>query len=70
MKTQFGFDINVYVQVAIVKKELKIAMSLGEILKNLGIRLFEIVPITQGLMKTLSYNEIASFHNQLLLFNI
>lgn len=70
VKTQIWIAFSVYVLVAIVKKELKIEMSLGEILQVLSIVLFEKVPITQVLTKNISQNEKAQFHNQLLLFNL
>ena len=70
VKTQIWIAISVYVLVAIVKKELKIKLSLGEILQILSIVLFEKVPITQVLTKNLLQNEIVQFHNQLLLFNL
>lgn len=70
VKTQIWIAISVYVLVAIVKKELKIDLSLGEILQILSVVLFEKVPITQVLMKTISQNEKCQFHNQLLLFNL
>jgi len=54
----------------IVKKELKISLSLGEILQILSIVLFEKVPIIQVLPKNLSQNEIAQFHNQLIFFKL
>jgi len=70
VKTQIWIAISVYVLVAIVKKELKIELSLGEILQILSIVLFEKVPVKQVLTKTISQNEIFQFHNQLLLFNL
>jgi hypothetical protein len=70
MKTQIWIAISVYVLVAIVKKELKIELSLGEILQILSAVLFEKVPITQVLTKNVLQNEISQFHNQLLLFNL
>jgi hypothetical protein len=70
VKTQIWIAISVYVLVAIVKKELKIEMSLGEILQILSIVLFEKVPITQVLMKNPSQNGNSQFRNQLLLFNL
>ncbi len=70
VKTQIWIGISVYVLVAIVKKELKIKLSLGEILQILSIVLFEKVPITQVLTKTMSQNEKFPFHNQLLLFDL
>ena len=70
VKTQIWIAISVYVLVAIVKKELKIELSLGEILQILSIVLFEKVSITQVLTKTISQNQNNQFHNQLLLFNL
>jgi len=70
VKTQIWIAISVYVLVAIVKKELKIGLSLSEILQILSIVLFEKVPITQVLTKKVLQNENVQFHNQLLLFNL
>ena len=70
VKTQIWIAISIYVLVAIVKKELKIELSLGEILQILSIVLFEKVSITQVLTKTISQNENTQFHNQLLLFDL
>ena len=70
VKTQIWIAISVYVLIAIVKKELKIKLSLGEILQILSIVLFEKVSITQVLTKTMSQNGIFHFHNQLLLFDL
>ena len=70
VKTQIWIAISVYVLVAIVKKELEIELSLGEILQILSIVLFEKASITQVLTKTISQNENTQFHNQLLLFNL
>lgn len=70
VKTQIWIAISVYVLAAIVKKELEIELSLGEILQILSIVLFEKVPITQVLTKTMSQNTNIQFHNQLLLFDL
>jgi hypothetical protein len=70
VKTQIWIAISVYVLAAIVKKELKITLSLGEILQILSIMLFEKVLITQALTKNMSQNENGQFHNQLVLFNL
>jgi transposase len=70
VKTQIWIAISVYVLVAIVKKELEIELSLGEILQILSIVLFEKVPITQVLTKNLLQNEEIQVHNQLLLFDL
>ncbi len=70
VKTQIWIAISVYVLAAIVKKALKIELSLGEILQILSIVLFEKVLIGQVLTKTISQNVNDQFHNQLLLFNL
>ena len=70
VKTQIWIAISIYILVAIVKKEIKIELSLGEILQILSIVLFEKVPITQVLTKTMPQNTNTQFHNQLLLFDL
>jgi len=70
VKTQIWIAISIYVLVAIVKKELKIELSLSEILQILSITLFQKVPITQVLTKNLLQNGNSQFHNQLLLFDL
>jgi hypothetical protein len=70
VKTQIWIAVSVYVLVAIVKKELKIKQSLGEIMQILSIVLFEQVLITQALTKNASKKENPAFHNQLSLFDL
>ena len=70
VKTQIWIAISVYVLVAIIKKELHLERSLGEILQILSITLFEQVPISEVLMKTVSQNEEFESRNQLLLFDL
>ena len=70
VKTQIWIAISVYILVAIVKKELKIELSLSEILQILSIVLFEKVHITQVLTKHVLQNRNSQFHNQLLLFDL
>ena len=70
VKTQIWIAISVYVLVAIAKKELKIELSLAEILQILSIVLFEKVSITEVLTKNVLQNGNSQFHNQLLLFNL
>ena len=70
VKTQIWIAISIYVLAAIVKKEFKIELSLGEILQILSITLFEQVPIEQVLMKNVLQNENIENRNQLLLFNL
>jgi len=70
VKTQIWIAISIYVLVTIVKKELKIELSLGEILQILSIVLFEKVFITQVITKTMTQNKNVQFYNQLLLLNL
>jgi IS4 transposase len=70
VKTQIWITISVYVLVAIVKKELKLEMSLAEILQILSITLFEQAPMEQVLMNNASQNVICQSHKQLYLFNL
>jgi transposase len=70
VKTQIWIAISVYVLVAIIKKELHLDLSLGEILQILSITLFEQVPLSEVLMKTVSQNDEFQSHNQLLLFDL
>ena len=70
VKTQIWIAISVYALVAIIKKELHLDLSLGEILQILSITLFEQVPLSEVLMKTVSQNEEFESPNQLLLFDL
>jgi hypothetical protein len=70
VKTQIWVAISVYVLVAIVKKELDLQQSLGEILQILSIVLFEQVPMGQVLTNTSIQEQIVDECNQLLLFNL
>ena len=70
VKTQIWIAISVYVLVAIIKKQLDLELSLGEILQILSITLFEQVPISEVLVNTVSQNEECQFHNQLFLFDL
>ena len=70
VKTQVWIAVCVYVLVAVVKKELKLDRSLGEILQILSISLFEKTPLLQAFSHectTLNENENP---NQLLLFDL
>ena len=57
VKTQIWIAISMYVLVAIVKKELKIDLSLYTILQILSVSLFEKTPILQALTFT-DYNKL------------
>ena len=68
VKTQIWIAISVYVLVAIIKKQMKLDMSLYTILQIFSITLFEKMPILQVLTETDYINEITSSHIQLNLF--
>jgi IS4 transposase len=68
VKTQIWIAISVYVLVAIIKKRLKIDLSLYTILQIFSITLFEKMPILQVLTETDYKNKITSGHIQLNLF--
>jgi hypothetical protein len=69
VKTQIWIAICVYVLAAIVRKELKIERSLGEILQILSISLFEKTPIFRAFSQESITMENSAVHNQLDLFN-
>ncbi len=69
VKTQVWIAVCVYVLVAIVKKELKIDRSMGEILQILSISLFENTPILQAFSHSSLTMENSTIHNQLSLFD-
>lgn len=68
VKTQIWIAISTYVLVAIMKKQLKIDLSLYTILQILSISLFEKKPIYQVLTESDYKNKITSGHIQLKLF--
>jgi hypothetical protein len=68
VKTQIWIAISVYVLVAIIKKQLKLDLSLYTILQIFSITLFEKMPILQALTETYYKNKITSGHIQLNLF--
>jgi hypothetical protein len=69
VKTQVWIAVCVYVLVAIVRKELKIERSLGEILQILSICLFEKMPISQAFSLDCTQTNVDDDGNQLSLFN-
>ena len=68
VKTQIWIAISVYVLVAIIKKQLKLDLSLYTILQIFSITLFEKMPILQALTEIDYKNRITSGHIQLNLF--
>lgn len=69
VKTQIWIAISTYVLVAIMKKRLKIDLTLYTILQILSISLFEKMPIYQALTDKGYTNKITSGHIQLKLFD-
>jgi hypothetical protein len=69
VKTQVWIAVCVYVLVAIIKKELKIERSLGEILQILSISLFEKMPLLQAFSLEYTQDNMFSDCNQLSLFD-
>jgi len=69
VKTQVWIAVCVYVLVAIVKKELAIDRSMGEILQVLSITLFEKTPLLQAFLHHSLASEESQDHNQLSLFD-
>ena len=69
VKTQVWIAICVYVLVAILRKELRLELSLSKILQILSVNVFEQVPLAELVAKTASQNETANSHNQLI-FNM
>jgi len=70
VKTQIWIAISVYVLVAILKKELKLDRSLGEILQMLSVTLFERDEIYQVVIATDRQNHTHDPCNQLILFDL
>jgi hypothetical protein len=70
VKTQIWIAVSVYLLAAIVKKELSIEQSLGEILQILSISLFEQMPIEQALTNNMTKTNFDQFYNQLSLFDL
>ena len=68
VKTQIWIAISVYLLVAILKKELKLERSLGEILQILSITLFEKVSMNQVLRRFPLQQEESTSCKQLILF--
>ena len=70
VKAQVWIAVSVYVLVVIIKKELKLKLSLYTILQILSVTIFEKHPISQTLMEINIVNENLENHNQLKLFNL
>jgi len=69
VKTQIWIAVSVYVLVAIIKKRLKLDMSLYTILQILSVTVFNKIPLYQMLTDSDYENQIATNDNQLKLFD-
>ena len=69
VKTQIWIAISVYVLVAILKKQLRLPVSLYTILQVLSVTVFERTPLIQLLTNYTYKPENTIFHNQLNLFD-
>jgi hypothetical protein len=69
VKSQIWIAVSVYVLVAIVKKRLKVAASLHEILQILSLTMFEKTPLDQLLNRSVEGAILAEASNQLILFD-
>ena len=69
VKTQIWIAISVYVLVAIIKKRLKVELSLYTILQIFSVTVFEKILILRALTDDAYKNEITSNHIQLKLFD-
>jgi hypothetical protein len=68
VKTQIWIAISVYVLVAIMKKRLKIDLTLYTILQILSVTLFEKIPISQAFSPDSYITKVNTNYNQLNLF--
>jgi len=69
VKTQIWIAVAVYVQVAIIKKRLKIPASLYTILQILSVTIFENMPLNQILLGNDTTCSKLELSNQLKLFD-
>ena len=67
VKTQVWIAVCVYVLVAILRKELRLELSLSQILQILSVNVFEQVPLVELVAKTASQNADSEYRNQLIL---
>ena len=68
VRTQIWIAISVYVLVAIIKKQLKLDVSLHTLLQILSLTLFEKLPLQQAVADIAPITNDIALHNQLKLF--
>jgi transposase len=69
VKTQIWISVSVYALVAIIKKELRLEISLYTFLQILSVRPFEKTPISQAFFDGDDKNDISHDANQLTLLD-
>ena len=69
VKTQVWIAICVYVLAAIVRKELRLELSLSQMLQVLSVNPFEQAPLAELIAKTASQDDLSNSRNQLMLWN-
>jgi DDE family transposase/uncharacterized protein DUF4372 len=69
VKTQVWIAICVYVLVAIIRKELRLELSLAQILQILSVNAFEQVPLAELVAKAASQEQTFNSPNQLMLWH-
>jgi len=69
VKTQVWIAVCVYVLAAIVRKELRLELSLSQILQVLSVNAFEQVPLPELVANTQNQNQLPNHSNQLMLWN-
>ncbi|HBF33859.1 TPA: IS4 family transposase [Candidatus Sumerlaeota bacterium] len=70
VKTQVWIAISVYVLVAILRKELRLEMSLSQILQVLSVNVFKQVPVAELVANTKTQPAMIDYRNQLMLFDL
>ncbi len=70
VKTQIWIAVSVYVLVAIVRKQLRLEISLYQILQILSVTLFDKTPLLQALQPIDSQEHLPHCGNQLHLFDL
>lgn len=70
VKTQVWIAVCVYILVAILRKELRLHMSLSQILQVLSVNAFSQLPVAELLMKTQNQTETVDSPNQLMLLDL
>ena len=70
VKTQVWIAISIYLLVAIVRKELGVERSMGEILQVLSVSLFEKTPVFELLSPGKPGSDDTPYHNHLPLFDL